>query len=62
VRVLLGHKDVNTTDRYVSYDRLSYGNALSVIPTLSATNENRVQLLNPEPGRGEIGKKWQALG
>ena len=63
VRVLLDHRDISTKDRYVSYDRLSYGGALSAIPTLSATNEKRVQSsLNTEPVRGDIGKKWQALG
>jgi integrase len=63
VRMLLGHRDVSTTDRYISYDRLSYGNALLLIPTLSATNEKRGQSsLNPEPVREEFGKKWQAMG
>jgi integrase len=63
VRVLLGHRDVNTTDRYVSYDRLSYGNALSAIPTLSSTNEKRVQSsLKTEPERDKFGKNWQAVG
>lgn len=43
VRILLGHRDVSTTDRYVSYDRLSYGDALSNIPRLGVKNKIRIQ-------------------
>ncbi|MFC1552370.1 tyrosine-type recombinase/integrase [Candidatus Latescibacterota bacterium] len=31
---LLGHKDSKTADRYITYDRMSYGVALEVIPKL----------------------------
>jgi len=34
IRPLLGHKDREKTDRYVTYDRLSYGKVLNLIPNI----------------------------
>jgi len=31
---LLGHRDSNTANRYITYDRMSYDNALKVIPKI----------------------------
>lgn len=35
VRPLLGHKDRETTDRYVTYNRLSYSEVLNAIPKIN---------------------------
>ena len=32
---LLGHKNTDTTDRYITYDLLSYNNSLNMIPTIN---------------------------
>jgi len=34
VRTLLGHRDRNTTDRYITFDPLSHSNDLKVIPRI----------------------------
>ena len=41
VRPLLGHQDVGTTDRYVSYDRMAYAKALNVIPHIQRGAKKR---------------------
>ena len=39
IRPLLGQRDRETTDRYVTYDRLSYGNVLKAIPRINKKTE-----------------------
>jgi integrase len=56
IRPLLGHRDRETTDRYVTYDRLSYGSVLKLIPKIErgikkeTSDRKNLKSLNYENG------------
>ncbi|NVM04389.1 MAG: site-specific integrase, partial [Candidatus Helarchaeota archaeon] len=53
VRLLLGHRDRETTDRYITYDPMHYRDVLNTIPKLNRNTKEKV---------AKNGKNWQGQG
>ena len=63
IRPLLGHKDRETTDRYITYDRLSYNDVLKVIPRIERSIKKEIpDNQNPRSPLEKNGKNWQGQG
>ena len=63
VRPLLGHKDRKTTDRYVTYNRMSYSSVLDAIPRINRGVKKEVtEQIEPKHLDGKNGKNWQGGG
>ena len=59
VRSLLGHLHIGTTDRYVTYDRLSHSDVLSLIPKLNGdTKKETSDNQNHESQTMKNGTNW----
>lgn len=61
VRPLLGHRDRETTDRYVTYNRLSYCNVLNAIPKINRnTKKETPKTLKSKSLLINNGTNWHA--
>ncbi len=59
VRPLLGHCDRENTDRYVTYDRMSYISVLNALPRIKQDKEKEAQnISNTEPPIKKTGTNW----
>ncbi|MFC1562748.1 site-specific integrase [candidate division KSB1 bacterium] len=62
VRPLLGHRDRETTDRYVTYNWLSYSDDLNAIPKINRnTKKETPKTLKSKSLLIKNGKNWQAV-
>ncbi len=55
---LLGHQQIETTDRYITYDRLSYTDFLNTLPKINRITEKKTAINKSRSLNEEFGNNW----